>query len=904
MGQPEKFQKIRIALLLMMVANASALAQPGHANTEETTVTVEAGEEDTVENSSLTPPLGGISVIQRNHSNIRSRYYNVVFPSPPPTSKEEYRFSVSTGSNGELSYQATCPTRGTSIGLGVLTGSLAFADNNVRLPKACAEIQKTTEDLIYIKQGRDAAASLGEHYQVVLEKALFHRSLRALAYTNTQLSGQLILKHRLTAQPDNQRFPSLLHEAKREKLEQHIEILQEDAKRLEAIISSTGHQAQGLLASASPRSIALVADRSASGGGATQTEIAPKTVTTTPKPSSAALIAADMALEAVETEPAVQKADTQASAAPTRSAVPAIQDEAEALADSILELIAQSSNSLIFANLAPLLSDQTPPPVTVAQATAPLPEPLQAEPQAAPERLATDMMAEPEYQISLMPEQDVTATQQAIEENLLAQVEQLEPVSSVGGGQLSVEAESELSAPGVETDTNPVTEETAIAAVLESPSQALEAEATEAPQLPAEGDASMLQGTTLAALPQEPATAQPLDQQLLVQVSQDVSKFDKTNLAQATPVENGFRIKLEPVRQPEGAEVPADAITVDAPSDRLQDLVLPSAAEKPEAIAAAPTVAPAATGGGQLDAQVHTHSEETSEVITAAVPYPAQPVLDAAEPSPEPAVKAETLTSPAHQGLDLVAEELSLPKSAAYQAIVEPLEDSEPEVVLAPEPIPMPDKTPASTVVAPRQESVASSTPVATPSDVPTVETVSTPKPDVLTAVNEPETRVLDQTPAEPVAAELPAEPVAVILETADTFETASDGEAAMLQGTQPASLEPETAPVMPPWDEQRLTQVAAEISNFEVAVESQTISADSSFRVELGRMPVGSRREEATDAEQAVEPNLEAEAVVNEASASIGEPQPDIEQSELQSDSLEQESLSDQIVSILDETL
>lgn len=186
------------------------------------------------------------NVIRTRTSNDQSERFNISFPEPPETSKDPYTFSVTTGENGEFSYNATCPTNGTSIGLGALFGSVTFADNNIKLSNSCIEIHKTIEDIVNLKQGRDAADSLGETYRIVLETAVFHRSLRALAYTQTQINGQLVNKERLSLfQPYGIRT-NLSLQLKQEALDQRLEILQEDQKRLQAIKVSTGKVVQGL----------------------------------------------------------------------------------------------------------------------------------------------------------------------------------------------------------------------------------------------------------------------------------------------------------------------------------------------------------------------------------------------------------------------------------------------------------------------------------------------------------------------------------------------------------------------------------------------------------------------------------------------------------------------------------
>lgn len=190
------------------------------------------------------------TVIHRKyHTKIKSKRYRIIFPSPPATSKEEYVFAVSIGKNGELSYFATCPTSGTSIGLGILLGSATFADNNIKLPKACIEVQRATVDIINLKQGRDAADLLGPSYQIVLEEAIFLRSLRAFSYTQTQLNGlQNQLKTLNQFRPHKTDMAKHLTDTLKNRKEDQIEILQEDLNRIQSIILSTGHQYEGMIA--------------------------------------------------------------------------------------------------------------------------------------------------------------------------------------------------------------------------------------------------------------------------------------------------------------------------------------------------------------------------------------------------------------------------------------------------------------------------------------------------------------------------------------------------------------------------------------------------------------------------------------------------------------------------------
>ena len=197
---------------------------------------------------SLVPVSSGGGIYRRNAYKIRSKHYRIVFPSPPATSKDEYVFSVSIGKNGEFSYHATCPTSGTSLGMGILLGSATFADNNVKLPKACIEVQRATLDIIRLKQGRDAADTLGKSYKIVLEKAIFLRGLRALAYTETQINGLLNQQRGLNRfLPNKADLSSFLTRAQKKETEDQIEILNEDLNRLRSIIISTGHDYKGLV---------------------------------------------------------------------------------------------------------------------------------------------------------------------------------------------------------------------------------------------------------------------------------------------------------------------------------------------------------------------------------------------------------------------------------------------------------------------------------------------------------------------------------------------------------------------------------------------------------------------------------------------------------------------------------
>lgn len=143
---------------------------------------------------------GGTYFVEESYSDIKETSYNVVFPSPPGTSKNGYIFSVSTGPKGVLSYQASCPTGGTSIGLGILLGSITFAENRTKLPKACKDVQATISDVINVKQGRDAASTLGPTFETVLEQEIYYRTMRELGFSDEQIDQKLQAVHSLRQQ--------------------------------------------------------------------------------------------------------------------------------------------------------------------------------------------------------------------------------------------------------------------------------------------------------------------------------------------------------------------------------------------------------------------------------------------------------------------------------------------------------------------------------------------------------------------------------------------------------------------------------------------------------------------------------------------------------------------------------
>lgn len=140
---------------------------------------------------------GGTYFVEESYSDIDETSYNVVFPSPPGTSKNGYVFSVSTGPKGVLSYQASCPTGGTSIGLGILLGSITFAENRTKLPKACKNVQALINDVISVKQGRDAASTLGPTFETVLEQEIYYRTMRDLGFSDEQIDQKLQAVHKL-----------------------------------------------------------------------------------------------------------------------------------------------------------------------------------------------------------------------------------------------------------------------------------------------------------------------------------------------------------------------------------------------------------------------------------------------------------------------------------------------------------------------------------------------------------------------------------------------------------------------------------------------------------------------------------------------------------------------------------
>lgn len=157
----------------------------------QTITPVEANTGVAVVDSSTSPTY----VVEENYSEVRDTSYNVVFPSAPGTSKNGYVFSVSTGPKGVLNYQVSCPTGGTSLGVGVLLGSFTIADNKTKLPKACKNVQSVMQDVISVKQGRDAAATLGRTFEVVLEQEIYYRTLRQLGYSDSQVDEKLRAVH-------------------------------------------------------------------------------------------------------------------------------------------------------------------------------------------------------------------------------------------------------------------------------------------------------------------------------------------------------------------------------------------------------------------------------------------------------------------------------------------------------------------------------------------------------------------------------------------------------------------------------------------------------------------------------------------------------------------------------------
>lgn len=407
MGSPVQLQKVRMALLLAVVANSSALVLPGHANpetpaseiTEDDGLTaVDQGDGFGALQVASPPVFGGVNVSEVNRFTGRSQSYNVVFPAPPPTSKEEYRFSVSTGANGELSYQATCPTRGTSIGLGVLLGSQTFADSNVNLPPACAEIQRTTADLVYIQQGRLAAAALSKAHSIVLEKAIYHRALRALAYTKTQIGGQLARQKNLgVSRPFGKRQDRSLYEIQKEKLEQQIEILQEDAKRLEAIISSTGYQKGLLVAHSTPTSALPEQD-----------------------PADLVAIATSPAVEEIRSVQSPGLLTALEVSTTVSNASSALEAEAAvSIVDGIFELLEDSEDVLLFTDLAMVAPEESIPLVDIPHPTADTERastPVQAQTAEAQNTSAVQLAFDGETavdhhrQIALGPDPDVATT--------------------------------------------------------------------------------------------------------------------------------------------------------------------------------------------------------------------------------------------------------------------------------------------------------------------------------------------------------------------------------------------------------------------------------------------------------------------------------------------------------------
>lgn len=248
-GRKKLNSKSIVSLIILLATNLSTptFAVPVIEDSQGGLPFADTSLSDTDKTHSRNQPFQATSpdtVIHRQyHTKIRSKHYRIVFPSPPETSKEEYVFAVSIGNSGELSYYATCPTSGTSVGLGILLGSATFADNNIKLPKACIEVQRATVDIINLKQGRDAADLLGPSYQIVLEEAIFLRGLRAFSYTKTQLNGlQNQLKILNQFRPHKTDMAKHLTVISRSRKEDQIEILQEDLNRLQSIILSTGHQ--------------------------------------------------------------------------------------------------------------------------------------------------------------------------------------------------------------------------------------------------------------------------------------------------------------------------------------------------------------------------------------------------------------------------------------------------------------------------------------------------------------------------------------------------------------------------------------------------------------------------------------------------------------------------------------
>lgn len=161
-------------------------------STKNDVTVIDAKEEYNVDRSS-----SETYVVEESAVTDNSKSYNISFPSPPGTSKQGYVFSVSTGPRGVLNYQASCPTGGTSIGIGILFTSFTFADNNTKLPKACKDVQSTIDDVIAIKQGRDSAATLGRTYEVVLEQEVYYRTLRKMGFDDAAIDKKLQAVHQL-----------------------------------------------------------------------------------------------------------------------------------------------------------------------------------------------------------------------------------------------------------------------------------------------------------------------------------------------------------------------------------------------------------------------------------------------------------------------------------------------------------------------------------------------------------------------------------------------------------------------------------------------------------------------------------------------------------------------------------